>query len=76
MALSMLSFTLSNESYEVKTAHVQSFTNGSKTGSIESLKLLVVHQDYKTTWNRDTIKSHGEKMYQWLKNSYSNTAPE
>ncbi len=42
-----LNSALSNESYEVKTAHVQSFTNGSKTGSIESLKLLVVHQDYK-----------------------------
>lgn len=64
-----LNSALSNESYEVKTAHVQSYVNGAKSGSIESLKLLVVHHDYKT-WNRETIIEHGEKMYQWLKDSY------
>ena len=71
-----LNSALSNESYEIKTAHVQSFTNGSKTGSIESLKLLVVHQDYPSTWDKITIGAHGEKMYQWLLNSYGNIAPE
>lgn len=64
-----LNSVLSNESYEVKTAHVQSYTNGAKSGSIESLKLLVVHHDY-VTWNKDTILKHGEKMYQWLIDSY------
>lgn len=61
-----LNSALSNESYEVKKAHVESFCNGSKSGSIESLKLLIVYKDYKDGWNRDTIKDHGEKMYQWL----------
>ena len=56
--------SLSNESYEVKTAHVQSFCNGA-SGSIESLKLLIVHKDYKV-WNRDTIRTHGSLMYKWL----------
>lgn len=64
-----LNSTLSNESYEVKTAHVQSYTNGAKSGSIESLKLLVVHQEYKK-WDKMTIEDHGRKMYQWLKDSY------
>jgi hypothetical protein len=64
-----LNSALSNESYEVKREHVQSYINGAKSGSIESLKLLVVHQKYKT-WNRETIEEHGRKMYQWLKDSY------
>jgi len=64
-----LNSSLSNESYEVKAAHVQAYTNGAKSGSIESLKLLVVHLDYKT-WNRETIKEHGRKMYHWLEDSY------
>lgn len=66
-----LNSALSNESYEVKTAHVQSYCNGSKSGSIESLKLLVVHMDYPKGWNKDAIKLHGKKMYQWLKNSFN-----
>lgn len=66
-----LNSALSNESYEVKTAHVQSYCNGSKSGSIESLKLLVVHKDYPKGWNKDTIIEHGEKMYQWLKESFN-----
>ena len=67
-----LNSTLSNESYEVKTAHVQSYCNGAKSGSIESLKLLVVHMDYDypKTWNKDAITKHGDKMYQWLKDSF------
>lgn len=65
-----LNSSLSNESYEVKTAHVQAYTNGAKSGSIESLKLLIVHKEFKT-WNKETIQVHGEKMYQWLKNSFN-----
>jgi uncharacterized protein with ParB-like and HNH nuclease domain len=64
-----LNSSLSNESYEVKMAHVQSFINGSKTGSIESLKLLVVYLENKT-WDKDAIKNHGEKMYGWLKKEF------
>lgn len=60
-----LNSSLSNESYEVKKAHVQSYMNGAKTGSIESLKLLIVHTFYKI-WNKETIEEHGRDMYQWL----------
>ena len=67
-----LNSALSNESYEVKAAHVQSYCNGAKSGSIESLKLLVVHKDYPKCWNKDTITKHGEKMYEWLKESFKN----
>ena len=64
-----LNSTLSNESYEVKTAHVRAYCNGSKSGSIESLKLLVVHKDYPNGWTKKSIEEHGKKMYEWLKDS-------
>ena len=65
-----LNSSLSNESYEVKTAHVKSYCNGSKSGSIESLKLLIIHRDYPTGWTKDSIEEHGKKMYEWLCNSF------
>lgn len=65
-----LNSALSNESYEVKKAHVQSYCNGSKGGSIESLKLLVVHQQYEI-WNKENIKTHGHLMYDILKESFN-----
>lgn len=64
-----LNSSLSNESYEVKTAHVKSFCNGSKSGSIESLKLLVAHNNYPNEWNKESINKHGEDMYKWLEES-------
>lgn len=66
-----LNSALSNESYEVKTAHVQSYCNGAKSGSIESLKLLKVHQDY-SKWDKESIKEHGKNMYEMLKKSFNN----
>ena len=65
-----LNSTLSNESYEVKTAHVQSYCNGAKSGSIESLKLLIVHKDYPNGWTKESIREHGEKMYKYLQDSF------
>ena len=62
-----LNSSLRNESYEVKKAHVQAYCNSSKTGSIESLKLLMLHLDYPNTWTRESIKKHGHKMYELLK---------
>lgn len=64
-----LNSALSNESYEVKTAHVQSYYNGAKSGSIESLKLLLVHQNY-SKWDREAIKEHGKNMYELLEKSF------
>lgn len=62
-----LNSALQNESFEVKREHVRSYCKGSKTGSIESLKLLMVYKDYRDQkWNRDTIKKHGDKMYELL----------
>lgn len=63
-----LNSALSNESYEVKKAHVQAYCNGSISGSIESLKMLVAHEQYEK-WNKDRIKEHGRQMYEWLKES-------
>lgn len=62
-----LNSSLRNESYEVKVAHVKSYCNGSKSGSIESLKLLIVHQFYPDKWDREAIISHGKLMYEWLR---------
>ena len=62
-----LNSSLSNESYEVKAAHVQSYCNGSKSGSIESLKLLVAYKNYPNGWSKDTIEKHGREMYDRLK---------
>ena len=64
-----LNSSLSNESYEVKAAHVQSYCNGSKSGSIESLKLLVAYKDYPNGWSKNTIEKHGREMYDRLKAS-------
>lgn len=60
-----LNSALSNESYEVKRAHVESYCNGSKYGSIESLKLLMIYKD-STKWDRDAIEQHGKTMYGYL----------
>lgn len=63
-----LNSSLSNESYEVKRAHVEAYCNGSKTGSIESLKLLQLYKDYPNGWTKEAIQEHGEKMYEILSN--------
>lgn len=65
-----LNSSLSNESYEVKMAHVRAYCNGSKSGSVESLKLLMAHQDYPDGWTRDTIKEHGKLMYELLRHTF------
>ena len=64
-----LNSSLKNESYEVKAAHVKSYCNGSKSGSIESLKLLIMYRDYPDKWNREAITNHGKLMYEWLQKS-------
>ncbi len=64
-----LNSALRNSSYKIKKAHVESYYDGTKSGSIESLKLLLVHQNY-TEWNKDNIKKHGEEMYELLRKSF------
>lgn len=63
-----LNSALRNSSYEIKKAHAESYYNGDKSGSIESLKLLLVHQRY-SEWNKDNITKHGEEMYKLLSES-------
>ena len=62
-----LNSSLKNEPYEKKMAHVKAYCNGSKSGTIESLKLLVAYMMYPDKWDRDTIEEHGKEMYEWLK---------
>ncbi len=61
-----LNASLKNESYEIKKEHVLAYINGSKTGSIESLKLLMIYKDYETKWDKEKIREHGKKMYDLL----------
>ncbi len=60
-----LNSSLRNESYEIKREHVRAYINGSKTGSIESLKLLMIYKGYEK-WNKENIREHGKKMYALL----------
>lgn len=68
-----LNSALRNSSYEIKKAHAESYYNGDKSGSIESLKLLLVHQKYPNKWDKEAIKEHGEEMYKLLENPYEET---
>lgn len=62
-----LNSALKNQSYEIKREHVKSYINGSKTGTIESLKLLMIYKDYEK-WDKITIEKHGQAMYSLLAN--------
>ena len=61
-----LNSALSNSSYEIKKAHVESYFK-SVNGTIESLKLLMVYKDCKIGWNKDMIPKHGHEMYELFK---------
>ena len=60
---------LSNSIYQEKRARVESFLDSSRSGSIESLKMLHAFTFYKI-WSLDAIKEHGEAMYDILLDSY------
>lgn len=65
-----LNSALKNQPYEVKKAHVQAYVNGSLTGSIESLSLLLLNSLY-NSWDKQKINEYGNKIYGLLENSYS-----
>ncbi len=50
----------------MKQTNVESHCNGSKTNTIESLKLLLIYRDH-DIWDEVAIQEHEEKMYRWLK---------
>jgi len=60
--------SLQNESYEIKMAHVDSYINGSKGGTIESLKLLFLKDS--SVWNDKKIISHHNAALGVLINSF------
>ncbi|HPQ35794.1 MAG TPA: DUF262 domain-containing HNH endonuclease family protein [Tenuifilaceae bacterium] len=61
--------SLQNESFEVKRAHVESYINGSKIGTIESLKMLKIYEF--ENWNADTVNEHSDTMIKVLINSFT-----
>lgn len=69
-----LNSSLRNEPYEMKKANVEAYCNGSKAGTIESLKMLVAHMMYPGKWTKETIKEHGMEMYRWLGGDVSEMA--
>lgn len=62
--------SLQNETFEIKRAHVESFINGSKNGTIESLKMLHIYEA--VLWNNAKLKSHSNNMIEVLINSFEN----
>lgn len=60
-----LNSSLKNESYEIKREHVRSYINGSKSGTIESLKLLMIYKNC-DKWDKESIIAHGHAMYSLL----------
>ncbi len=74
MISSSLNSSLSNSSFEMKRANVESHCKGSKTNTIESLKLLLIYRDH-DIWDEVAIQEHGEKMYRWLKDDGITQSP-
>lgn len=69
-----LNSSLQNETFEVKRAHVNAYMHGSKTGSIESLKLLLVYSNPDMDiWTKEMIMEHGQLSFGYLRKSYGLT---
>ena len=62
---------LSNSIYQEKRARVESFLDSSRSGSIESLKMLHAFS-FNKSWSIEAIKEHGNAMFNILLNSYDN----
>ena len=65
--------SLQNESYEIKSAHVEAYINKSKSGTIESLKMLDVYNTSHSTWDDISLKEHSDKMINILIESFGET---
>lgn len=61
---------LSNSIYQEKKARVESFLDSSRSGSIESLKMLHAFT-FNKTWSLESIKEHGKQMFELLLQSYN-----
>lgn len=60
---------LSNSIYQEKRARVESFLDSSRSGSIESLKMLYAFT-FNKTWGLEAIQEHGKVMFELLLHSY------
>lgn len=60
---------LSNSIYQEKRARVESFLDNSRSGSIESLKMLHAFT-FNKSWSLEAIKEHGDTMFNILLQSY------
>lgn len=60
---------LSNSIYQEKRARVESFLDSSRSGSIESLKMLHAFT-FNKSWSLEAIKEHGDTMFKILLQSY------
>lgn len=69
MISSQQNSSLSNSVYLEKKARVDAHLQGSRSGSIESLKMLLAFTFY-DEWNEKAISEHGEQAYEILQNSY------
>ncbi|MEO7309296.1 MAG: DUF262 domain-containing HNH endonuclease family protein [Chitinophagaceae bacterium] len=66
--------SLQNASYEIKRAHVNAFINGSKSGTIESLKMLKIYEH--KDWNDFNVARHSDNMIEVLISSFSEDCNE
>ncbi len=64
-----LNSALKNQSYEIKKAHIEAYTHGSLSGSIESLSLLLLNSIY-DTWDKEKIEEYGKLTYGFLEKSF------
>lgn len=70
MISSQQNSSLSNSIYQEKRARVKAHLEGSRSGSIESLKMLHAFT-FNNIWNENAIKAHGELMLKYLHDSYN-----
>ena len=59
---------LKDKTFQFKKAHVESFIEGSRNGSIESLKMLDIYDA--PTWDYDHLNKHNNKMLDVLIDSF------
>lgn len=69
MISSQQNSSLSNSIYQEKRARVEAHLEGSRSGSIENLKMLHAFT-FNEKWDEKTIKEHGELMLKYLYDSY------
>lgn len=64
--------TLTNETFEMKRAHISAYLKGQLNGHVESLKMLYVYQN-SDNWSREKIQHYTDFFVQFLKQTYAIT---